>query len=375
MGVRLLHGVPAWTAGAVILLLAVATAVGAVTLLAGPPPTALPQSTPAAAEGIWISHDELARLPQSGPAWERMKSAADGPLGPATVADFTATHDVNTLAVALVYGRTGDASYREKAADAIMAVIGTETTGQAVMLSRNVVCYVIAADLIDLASLDPDRDAQFRAWIDQARTRDFPDRTMVENDELRTNNHGRMAGAARAAIAVYLDDRIDLGRAAQVFRGFLGAHESYRGFEYRYGLTWQSDPAQPAGILPVGATKEGHDLDGAMPEEMRRGCEFQWPPCVTGYAWEGLGAALVEANILSRAGYDVWEWEDRALLRAVRFLERMEQEHGGWWATGDDAWQPWLVNEVYGTSLPTTQATRGKNMAWTDWMYSAAREP
>lgn len=371
MGDRLLHALPAGIAGAVILVLAVATAVTAVTVLAGPPPAALSKSPPAE-DGIWISQDELALLPQSGPAWERVKSAADGELGPATVAEFNANHDVNTLAVALVYGRTGEASYRQKAADAIMAVIGTEVTGQAVMLSRNLVCYVIAADLIDFASMDPGREAQFRAWIDQARTRDFPDRTMIQNDELRTNNHGRMAGAARAAVAVYLDDRSELARTARVFKGFLGDHESYQGFEYRYGLTWQSDPAKPAGILPRGATKDGLDLDGAMPEEMRRGCEFQWPPCATGYAWEGLSGALVEAMILSRAGYDVWAWEDQALLRAVRFLERVDKEHGGWWATGDDAWQPWLINEVYGTSFPTEEARVGKNMGWTDWMYPAA---
>ena len=106
-----------------------------------------------------------------------------------------------------------------------------------------------------------------------------------------------------------------------------------------------------------------------MPEEMRRGCAIQWPPCKTGYPWEGLQGALVQANILSRQGYDVWNWQDRALLRAVVFLDGIEKQYGGWWATGDDTWVPWFVNYVYGTSYPTTTANIGKNMGWTDWMY------
>ncbi|CAA9247654.1 MAG: hypothetical protein AVDCRST_MAG20-2182 [uncultured Acidimicrobiales bacterium] len=320
-------------------------------------------------EGIWISRAELAPLARSGAAWERVKAAADGDLGVATVADFNANHDVRTLAVALVYGATGDETYRSKAAEAIMAVIGTEAAGEAVMLGRNVVSYVIAADLIDLASFDPAREAAFRAWIDQARTRPFPDRTMIENDELRTNNHGRVAGAARAAIAVYLDDQAELDRTARVFKGFLGDQQAHVGFEYKNGVTWQSDPDEPSGIVPVDGTKDGHLIDGALPEEMRRGCDFQWPPCPTGYPWEGLGGVVVEAEILSRAGYDAWEWEDRAILRSVTFLDRLERQHGQWWAAGDDTWQPWLLNEVYDTTFPTLDANIGKNMGWTDWMY------
>ena len=44
-------------------------------------------------------------------------------------------------------------------------------------------------------------------------------------------------------------------------------------------------------------------------------------------------------------------------------------QYGGWWATGDDTWVPWMVNYVYGTSYRTAPANIGKNMGWTDWMY------
>jgi hypothetical protein len=107
-----------------------------------------------------------------------------------------------------------------------------------------------------------------------------------------------------------------------------------------------------------------------MPEEMRRGCGFKWPPCQTGYPWEGLQGALVQANILSRQGYDVWNWENRALLRAVQYLQWLEQQYPGWWAKGDDTWVPWFVNYAYGTSFTTSAANIGKNMGWTDWMYA-----
>lgn len=333
-----------------------------ITITSSPPP-------PPPSSGLWISAEELARLPTSGAAWDRMKAAADGDLGTPTLADYNANHDVRTLAVGLVYARTGDARYRQKAADAIRAAIGKEAGGLVIMLARNLVCYIITADLIGLASYDPALDAQFRVWIAAMRTKQFSDGTLIGEHERRANNHGTMPGASRAAIAVYLGDAQELARTAQVFRGWLGDRSAYAGFSYTNDLSWQADPAKPVAINPVGAAKDGRSLDGAMPEEMRRGCSIRWPPCVTGYPWEGLQGALVQANILARQGYDVWNWQDRALLRAVVFLDGLERQYGGWWATGDDTWVPWMVNQVYGTSYRTDPANIGKNMGWTDWMY------
>lgn len=330
--------------------------------------TSAPPPPPSGA-GLWISADQIARLPISGAAWDRMKAAADGDLGTPTLADFNANHDVRTLAVALVYARTGDARYRQKATEAISAAIGKEAGGLVIMMARNLVCYIIAADLIDLKTYDPALDGRFRAWISAARYEQFSDGTLIGEHERRANNHGTMPGASRAAIDVYLGDMQDLARTAQVFRGWVGDRSAYAGFSYTNDLSWQADPTKPVAIDPVGASKDGHSLDGAMPEEMRRGCAIQWPPCKTGYPWEGLQGALVQANILSRQGYDVWNWQDRALLRAVVFLDGIEKQYGGWWATGDDTWVPWFVNYVYGTSYPTTTANIGKNMGWTDWMY------
>ena len=327
----------------------------------------------AATGGIWLTAAEIQALPTSGSAWNAVKAAADGSLGAPDLADYNSNHDVRTLAAALAYVRTGDPAYRQKAADAIMSAIGTEDGGQAVTLGRNLVSYVIAADLIDFQAFDPVREGQFRSWLDGVRREVFSDGSLVSNDEQRANNHGRVAGASRVAVAAYLNDVGDLARTAQVFQGFLGDRAAYAGFKWNSDLSWQVDPSNPVGVDPVGAVKDGHAIDGALPEEMRRGCSFRWPPCLTRYPWGALQGALVEAEILFRRGYDAFEWRSRALRRAVQFVRDLDLQFGGWWATGDDTWQPWFVNFAYGTSFPTSPAAIGKTMGWTDWTHARTR--
>ena len=231
---------------------------------------------------------------------------------------------------------------------------------------------MISADLIDLSGLDPAGDAIFRSWIDAIRFVVWPDGSMIEEDDERANNHGRMCGMSRAAIAVYLEDVVELENAARVFAGVLGDRTVYDGFVWKHDLSWQNDEALPVGINPVGSIKQGLSIDGALPEAMRRGGPFAIPPSPTGYPWEALQGILVEAVILDRAGYDAFEWSDRAILRAVEFLERLDDQFptGDWWARGDDTWSPWLVNAVYETDFATSPAVMGKCMGWTDWTHA-----
>jgi hypothetical protein len=80
--------------------------------------------------------------------------------------------------------------------------------------------------------------------------------------------------------------------------------------------------------------------------------------------------ATVQALLLSRAGYDAWNWSDKALLRATQFLDELDREAGGWWAEGDDEWMPWIVNSAYGANFRVAlPALPGKNLGWTDWVY------
>lgn len=325
-------------------------------------------------DGIWISAEELASKPMFGDTWRDVKRTADSELIFQPVSKLASDHDTQTLAVALVYARTGDEFYREKTLDEIKTAMGTEVgAAQAVGPCRNIVPYVISADLIDLENFDPAFDATFREWIDELRFIVWPDGSMIAEDEDRANNHGRMCGAARVAIDVYLDDQDDLDRAATVFRGLLGDQEAYDGFLWKHDLSWQADQSNPVGVNPVGAVIDGLSVDGALPEEMRRGGPFQIPPVQTGYPWEALQGMMVEAVILQRAGYfDVFEWSDRAILRIVEFVERLDQQFpgAGWWATGDDRWLPWVINDVYGTNFPYEEASHGKLMAWTDWTHA-----
>jgi hypothetical protein len=330
-----------------------------------PAPTAPPRTpAPGTSAGIWITAAELAQLPTSGSAWEHLKLAADSDLGQPNIADQNSQHDTNTLAVALVYARTGDASYRAKAAGAIMAAIGTERGGRTLALGRNLVSYVIAADLIDLPRYDAGSDQQFRSWLAAVRTETLDGRTLVSTHEMRPNNWGTHAGASRIAADRYLGDTADVARAAQVFKGWLGDRPAYAGFTYG-DLAWQADPSKPVGINPRGATKNGQSIDGVLPDDQRRAGGFRWPPQKENYVWEGLQGAIVQAELLQRAGYDAWNWSDKALLRAVMW----ETSVANLPAQGDDTWQIWLVNHAYGTTFPESAANTGKNMGFTDWMY------
>lgn len=325
-------------------------------------------------EGIWISKAELVLLPTSGPAWEKLKETADKNAGNPDLSDQDDDTNVIILAKALVYARTSQTQYRDDVIDALTVITfnNTESGGRTLALGRELVAYIIAADLIDLEAYDPALDAQFRDKLRELLTKKIggwgsADKTLQETHEERPNNWGTHAGASRAAVAVYLEDLAELERTATVFHGYLGNLSAYNDFVYNDDRTWQCDPDNPVGINPKDCMKEGHSIDGALPEEMRRGGSFQWPPKETQYAWEGLQGAIVQAHILHRAGYPAWEWEDQALRRAVQFLYDI-----GWEAEGDDEWQPWLVNHIYETNFPTTApANTGKNMGWTDWTHGS----
>jgi hypothetical protein len=354
-----------------------------------PPP---PRTRPEAGKGIWISRAQVRRLPISGPAWERLKAAADGPLGVADIADQDSNHDVRTLAVALVYARTGEESYRAKAADAIESVIGTEDAGRTLALGRNLLPYTIAADLIDLRTYDPAGEATFRAWLAAVRREPFGrgprPGTLISTAENSMSNWGGMAGASRVAVAAYLGDEEDLARAAKVMKGWLGDRSAYPGIPgplfgpddlgkgFRAGggeddLSWQADPNRPRGVNPEGARKEGHSIDGALPDDMRRGGPFQWPPIYTQYPREALSGFVALAEVLHRQGYDVYAWEDQALLRATRFLFELEQEfpEEEWWEPGVPVY--WIINDRYGTSFPVGENTVQRNVGWTDWTHAS----
>jgi hypothetical protein len=334
---------------AVVYALSLST-LGAATACADPP------------SGIWVSPAELASLPTSGPAWRSLLEAADRGTGIPDLSSKSGRVNVQVMAKALAFARTGDARYRREVIEACRAVIGTEKGGSTLSLGRKLVAYVIAADLV---GLPPSDAAAFRDWLRRVRNQQLKGKTLISTHEKRPNNWGTHAGASRIAIAVYLDDRQDLERAAKVFKGWLGDREAYDGFKYG-DLSWQADPRSPVGINPEGAVKRGHVVDGVLPDDQRRGGPFAWPPPRENYVYGALQGALVQAVILHRAGYDVWSWEREALLRAFRWLH----QQADFPARGDDTWTPYLVNYYYGSQFPAPMPSRpGKNVGWTDWSH------
>ena len=247
-----------------------------------------------------------------------------------------------------------------------MLAIDTELDGSILALGRELAAYVIAADLVKLPA---DKNTVFRAWLRRTRTEQLLGRTLQSTHEDRPNNWGAHAGASRAAVAAYLGDTVELARTAQVLRGWLGQRSVYAGFKWG-DLSWQCDPLRPVGINPAGCARNGYSIDGVLPDDQRKSGGFDWPPPRENYVWEALQGALVSAEILHRQGYDTYNWSNKALLRAYRWLHIQ----ANYPATGDDEWQSHVVNYRYRTTFPAPLPARsGKNMGWTDWTHGAGR--
>jgi hypothetical protein len=104
-------------------------------------------------------------------------------------------------------------------------------------------------------------------------------------------------------------------------------------------------------INPLGANKEGMNIEGVIPDDLRRGASLREPPAHTGYPWEFLQGVIMAARILERAGMPVWEVGDRAIYRAAYALQvRFQDKYGGWAAQGDDEWMLPFLDEAYGTN-------------------------
>ena len=317
-------------------------------------------------DGIWSSGAEIQMMMTLGVGWEELYDEAQKSTKSPDLGDQNDDTDSTVLAKALVYRAIGNepgTDYRQEVIDACIKAIGTEGGGETLALGRNLAPYVIAADLV---GLPPAEEAEFKTWLADVRHEVLAGRTLITTHEDRPNNWGTHAGASRAAIAVYLGDQLELDRTAQVFKGWVGDLSAYDGFDYGSDLSWQSDPAHPVGINPAGAKIDGHSVDGVLPDDQRRGGSFTWPPPKENYVYEALQGVLVQALILYRAGYDTWNWEDRAILRAFHWLH----DEADYPAKGDDKWQPWLVNWAYGTDFPAKEgAGHGKAVGWTDWTH------
>lgn len=334
------------------------------------------------AESIWMSREELSRLPIQSESWNNVLRHARSPTNKPDLSNQDDQTDTNTMAKALVYARTGDRTYAEAVKVTLQRLIELNPISESLQWNalgalRSIGAYAIAADLVDLESYAPDFDQkQFRPWLDAARYADTAGGrgSIASLQEKRPNNWGTHGSASRIAASLYLRDHADLDRAIQVFRGYLGDRAAYAGFKYGHDLSWQANPDSPIGINPEGSRIKGLSVDGVLPDDARRCGSFSVPPCKTNYMWEGLQGVVASAEMLHRAGYPAFEWSNRAILRAVTWLYTTTFSDGRKFpAEGDDIWMIYIVNKRYGTHFSTgsSATTRpGKMIGFTDWTHA-----
>lgn len=321
-------------------------------------PTSAPTSTPVSTgDYLLIDRSALLALPTSGSAWSALVSVADASLGSADLCDQNNKHDVRTLGVALVYARTGQASYRTKARDAIMAAIGTQRVGcsNAILsLGRQLGAYVLAADLIDLSGSD---DATFRAWLTTIRSADLGGHgrwhvlDFTAGDS--SNNWGAFAQASLVAADAYLG--VSLAADWSRFLGFTGdrsAHvfptPSSTVSSWICGQSWT--PVQRCA---------GDPRDGAVTEDAWRSGSY--PSISETYVQESMQGLAFAAEILSREGYPAWP----RLAPLADFATRW----GVWNASSVGYHLPAWYNARLGLSAPEQSAGFGRLFGYTDWLY------
>jgi len=329
-----------------------------------------------AASGLIFTRAQIRNRPTSGAAWKALKAVADSSIGTPKLADINDDHSIKALAAALVFARTGKATYRSKARKAIMASIGTEnsSTSNALLgVARNLGSIVVAADLIKLRKHYPKNDKRFRTWLSAMRTKRIGTHgrwtTLVFTHRDSASNWGAFAGASRIAASRYLGDSADVAKAARILKGFLGNRNAYSSFRRpdSTAMSWSCNTASTWRPLNRPCTKGGHNLSGAIIEDISREGSFSWPPtgsAVT-YMQESLQGLLMQAELLQRAGYSPYRWSDRALRRAARFVS----SYSGWNPSTPGYHVPWILNARYGLSLPTKSARYGRMFGFTDWLY------
>lgn len=314
--------------------------------------------------GLWTSAAELESAPMDGDAWNEVWDAANQSFYPPDVGDQNSMHNVDCLAAAIVYARTGDTSFRDRVVQALDYLAGVGDPGSTTLAwGREVGAFVLAADLIGYSNPD------FDTWLRQiAETYVGTDgRTLLQTFEERPNNWGTNAFGTLVAIYAYLQDQSQLQFVHDYWvQGVTGVPPLGVFGE----LSWQYDPLRPRCINPPRVSRMGLDIDGAIADDVRRGGPLEVPPIHTGYPWGAMQGIVMGARILERVdpALAIWHVEERAIYRATELLQvRWEQQFGGWAAEGDDMWMIPFLDAAYGTSWSTGARDEwrfGKNAGW-----------
>jgi hypothetical protein len=329
--------------------------------------------------GLWSSEKELMLNPVSGAAWDAVKAAADIDFSKPVINNNNSNDDVNCLAASIVFARTGNRLYRDRVIEALEYNVlqgnpGFDSNG-ILTWCRNTGAYALAADLIGY------RTPQFETWlrnmVETYRDSSNHNNTIEEIFYRRPNNWGTQAFGTLCAAYGYLQDTSKLVKIRDYWVQMVNGPNP--GATYGSDISWHADQSNLRLINPKGSVKNGVNIDGIMPDDMRRNGPFSNPPpkSVTSYHWEALQGIISGARILERINpsLSIWETGDRAILRAVTILEnewRRDYSNNGsnWAATGDDTWMLGFVDAAYGTDFaksafdPQNLWEHGKNVGW-----------
>ncbi|UCH62498.1 MAG: T9SS type A sorting domain-containing protein [Fidelibacterota bacterium] len=327
--------------------------------------------------GLWTSAAELVDKPMSGLPWESVKAAADAAdPGMAFVSDQNNNNNAQILAAAIVYARSGDTTYQTKVTAACEKLVSagypalapgiSEEDNRTLAWARETGAYALAADLVGY------RTPEFETWLRRMAEEyiAYDERTLLHMFHVRPNNWGTHAFGSLCAIYAYLQDTTSLGELRDYWiQAVVGPKPDE--LEYGDDLSWHADPSNLRLINPKGAVKQGLNIDGITPDDMRRNGSFSNPPPTssTTYHWGALQGQVSGGRILERMGMPIWDVADSALYRAGYALQvRWENSYGGWKAEGDDLWLLPFFDSVYGTHWSEGQPERvwkhGKNAGW-----------
>jgi hypothetical protein len=322
---------------------------------------------------LLLSRSELQALPTSGRAWDYMVGVARSAWPDPELDDQDNKTNVEALAAALVYARTGDTSMRAKARHALVAMIPTYDLSKDGGLgpARQIAGWVLVADFIRLGGSEDDA---FRALLRRALTHPIGTHprwggSLAACQEDSDNNWGAWCSASRIAAALYLGDMTELARADRVFRGFLGDRSAWSHFRGQGSenavitaatRSWSCNDA-PDAYVPTNLSCGNRS--GAFPADAGRSGPYARLDAM--YQSETTAAVVLATELLYQNGYS-HAWGFKGALAAIA---RFDASHGAWnRGSVQDHW-PWLINRRLGTSYPTVPARYGRSLGYTDWLY------
>jgi len=352
---------------------------------------------------ILIKKSELMTKPTSGPGWEKLIIKADEDWGEPNLADLNSKNQINALAGALVYARTGNLTYKQKVIDTIKKVCGTENTNGVVLpFARAMFGYVISADLVGMPYSEKCNNGQtWEQFLRESKSKKFAGNARWPNLDITrgeaASNWNAYALASHLAISTALkkqganDQQNDIDQDINIYRRFLGDTTSpwpkfkpTRGYLYNdNGKTLDILGDSSVGINPnvQGDRRSGAIINDAIRTYPGPVASLSWDNEILGqgpiktkglttegkaYTEESLDGLLATYLILKNQGSDFAYAQNSALKRAFEFLIA----NGGMSPYSSDKYLPHALNKIYKTNFDTSLGdTPGRQLGFGQWLF------